>query len=308
MLDDDANRETNVTDPSKVCSTQGQTDCTEAPSELFMYVGTKQGAGRAIDKAGLTNGKLYGVRVKDGSRVVRGEDKVHVFGDTSPVTVAQFELYEFGNVANKSGTDIEKEAISNNVTQFIRIEDGAWDPRPGRERDYYFITTGRLTNDANTWLPSRLWRLRFSDITKPEAGGTIEMVLTNAFFSGQGSDPDADPTYQMIDNMTIDRLGRIILQEDTGNNPRLGRVYAYGIDTKKLVQVLVHNPKFFKTGGASFQTVDEESSGVVDATNVLGLGWYLLAVQNHKNLRATDPELAEGGQIVAVYVDPSITN
>ena len=29
-------------------------------------------------------------------------------------------------------------------------------------------------------------------------------------------------------------------------------------------------------------------------------------VQNHKNLRTSDPELAEGGQLLALYIDPAI--
>jgi hypothetical protein len=304
MLNDDAGRETNVTPATVVCKTLGQTGCVEPPSELYMYVGTKQKSGNEIEKAGLANGSLYGVKVKVDGAVVTGESVPYVFGSSSLVTSARFELHNFGDVSGKTGVQLQDEAIANQVTQFIRVEDGAWDPRRGMERDYYFVTTGRINTSSSSWRPSRLWRLRFDDITRPEAGGSIEMLLTNAF----NADNVNDPGYQMFDNLTIDRLGRIVLQEDPGNNGRLSRVYVYGIESKQLVQVAVHNPAFFKPGEPGFETQDEESSGIIDASHILGDGWFLMVVQNHKNLRATDPELAEGGQLLAIYIDPAIAS
>jgi hypothetical protein len=240
--------------------------------------------------------------------VVTGENPEFVFSSAAPaVTSARFELVSFGDVSNKTGVQIQDESITNQVMQFIRVEDGAWDPRPGKSRDYYFITTGRITTSSTTWRPSRLWRLRFDDVDRPEAGGSIEMLLTNQFYAGAGTTPDADPNYQMFDNITIDRLGRIVLQEDVGGNNRLGRIYVYGIDSGELVQVAQHNPKFFGGTAATnpnFLTNDEESSGVIDVAHILGRGWFLLTVQNHKAL--ADAELVEGGQLLAMYIDPSI--
>jgi hypothetical protein len=308
MLNDDANRETNITDATNLCRTAGQTGCVEPPSELYMYVGTKQNFGNEVQQAGLSNGAFYGVRVVAAGGIVTGENKDFVFSSAAPaVTSARFEFHSFGNVSNKTGVQIQDEAIANKVTQFIRVEDGHWDPRPGKERDYYFVTTGRITADAATWRPSRLWRLRFDDIARPEAGGTIEMLLTNQFYPGAASTPDADPGYQMFDNMTIDRLGRLVLQEDVGGNDRRGRVYVYGIDSGNLVQVAVHNPKFFGGNAATnpnFLTNDEESSGIIDAAEILGDGWFLMSVQNHR--ASSDPELVEGGQFVAMFINPAI--
>lgn len=307
MLNDDAGRETNVT-VANVCTAAGQTGCTEPPSELYMYVGRKQRHGNQAEQAGLTNGNLYGVRVWLNGAVVTGESPEFVFGSAAPaVTSARFELIPFGDVSNKTGVQLQNESITNQVTQFIRVEDGAWDPRPNKPGDYYFVTTGRITTSSTTWRPSRLWRLHFDDIERPEAGGKIEMLLTNQFYPDAGTTPDADPTYQMFDNLTIDRHGRIVLQEDVGGNNRLGRIYVYGIDSGELVQVAQHNPKFFGGTAATnpnFLTNDEESSGIIDATDILGRGWFLLTVQNHK--ASADPELVEGGQFLAMYIDPKI--
>jgi hypothetical protein len=307
MVGDDAGTATNVT-VANVCRAAGQTGCVSPPSEVFMYVGTKQQKGNDIERAGLTNGKLYGLRVKTDGKVVTGENRDFVFSSVAPVVVsAQFEFVDFDDVSNKTGVQLQDEAIASQVMQFIRVEDGAWDPRPGKERDYYFVTTGNISTNAATWLPSRLWRLRFDDIDNPEKGGTIEMLLTNQFYPGAATTPDDDPNYQMFDNIGIDGLGRIVLQEDTGGNNRLGRIYVYGIDSGKLVEVARSNPKFFSGTAATnpnFLTNNEESSGVIDASSFLGAGWFLMSFQNHR--ASSDAELVEGGQLMAMFIHPAI--
>ncbi|MFA5951909.1 MAG: phytase [Hyphomicrobium sp.] len=306
MTSDDADRETGVT--SNICTTAGQTGCNAPPSELHMYVGTKLSTGTEVERAGLTNGNLYGIRVRVNDAVVPFENPNNVFSTSAPaVTSGRFEAVNLGDVSNRTGNQLQLDDVANQITQFIRIEDGAWDPRAGKQNDYYFVTTGRLTTSSSTWRASRLWRLRFDDITNPTAGGTIELLLQNQFFTGAGSTPNDDPTYQMFDNLSIDSLGRIILQEDVGGNDRLGRVYVYGIDSRNLVEIARHNAKFFGGNAATnpnFLTNDEESSGVIDASSFLGAGWFLLTVQNHRP--SADTTLVEGGQLIAMFVDPSI--
>ena len=308
MVSDDANRTTGLT-KSTVCRSLGQTSCDEAPTELMMYVGMKQIRGNDVQRAGLVGGNLFGLRiVLPGGTKVAAENKDYVFGTAAPaITTARFEPVSLGDVSGKTGVEIQDLLIENQVTQFVRIEDGAWDPRPGKQRDYYFVTTGRLDADPAKWRPSRLWRLRFDNIARPELGGEITMLLSSAYYADAATTPDSDPNYQMFDNITIDRLGRIVLLEDVGGNNRLGRLYVYGIDSGKLVQVAAHNPKFFKPSSPStpdFQTIDEEASGVVDAEEFLGRGWFLFDSQNHKP--STDTELVESGQLLALYIDPKI--
>lgn len=237
--------------------------------QVYFYLGNKQSTGNQIEKAGLHKGKLFGVSV---AGLPTESDNTKLGAGT------RFSLIDLGNVANKTGTELNFESISAGVTSFLRPEDGAWDP--ANPRDFYFNTT----NKANA--PSRLWRLRFDDIANPEAGGIIEAVL------------DGTEGQKMLDNMTIDRYGHILLQEDVGNNPHLGKIWQYDIATDKLTQIAQHDPSRFLNGGANFLTEDEESSGIIDAEDILGPGWFLLDVQAHYNLGG---ELVQGGQLLALY-------
>jgi hypothetical protein len=145
------------------------------------------------------------------------------------------------------------------------------------------VTTGAIT------LNSRLWHLHFDDLDDPEDGGTIEILLN----ATKG---------RMFDNITIDRRGRLLLQEDTGNDPWVSKIWMYGIDRRSFVELAHHDQALFQPdfSPGTFLTQDEESSGIIDAEDVLGPGWFLFDVQVHKV--SADPELVEGGQLVSLFV------
>lgn len=67
-----------------------------------------------------------------------------------------------------------------------------------------------------------------------------------------------------------------------------------------------HDAELFQPGlnTARFITQDEESSGIIDAHDVLREGWFIVAIRVHKS--SSDPELVEGGQLVAMHVGPRI--
>jgi hypothetical protein len=134
---------------------------------------------------------------------------------------------------------------------------------------------------------SRLWRLRFNNAANPAAGGTIEMLL------------DGTEGQKMMDNITVNTLGQVVIQEDPGNQPYIARIWLYDIGTDQLVEVAHHEPDRFGSGAPNFLTQDEESSGIIDASAILGQGWYLLDDQAHYS---TDSELVEGGQLLALHI------
>ncbi len=271
------------------------------PSEVNFYIGTKTATGTEIAKAGLTNGTLYGLKVTGKPTEDRNTTAPFGLGVAKGATVA-FTLRAYTtNLLTDTGSGLQAEATANGVTRFSRVEDGAWDPQ--RPNDFYFVTTDRFDEvKAGVGAAvgrSRLWRVRFTNIATPETGGTIAMML------------DGTEAGQMYDNLTIDTLGRVLLQEDVGGQAHLGKVWAYSIPTGALIQVAKHDPALFGdlVGGVATPAVapynnDEESSGIIDASAILGAGWFLADVQAHYTL--ADPELVQGGQVVAMYVPTSI--
>ena len=261
------------------------------PSEVYIYVGTKTNKGSIIDRAGLTNGALYGLKITVNGQPVPEESNDFGLGTAASgfVGSGRFSLHNFGDVSSLDALALEQASIAAGVTRFQRPEDGAWDPRRRNRDNFYFVTTASLT------LNCRLWHLQFDDVERPELGGTIEMLLKGT--EGHG----------MLDNVTIDRLGRIVMDEDPGNAARVSKVWAYQISTGEFVEVAHHNPKFFdpaQLGTPDFITQDEETSGIIDAAHIFGPGWFLLDVQAHKV--STDTELVEGGQLLAMFIDPDI--
>lgn len=248
------------------------------PGQVYVYVGNKTNTGSDIDRAGLTNGNLYGIQVAGAP----------LEGRAAPVSGA-FSLSSFGNVRNTTGGALQTASVAANTTEFLRPEDGAWDP--SSPNDFYFVTTDRFNNPGVQDGRSRLYRARFNDITNPTAGGQIDCLL------------DGTEGGNMFDNLCIDSHGRVLLQEDIGSNSPLGKIWLYDIASDGLIQIAQHDPTRFITGAPGFLTIDEESSGIFDAKDILGDGWFLMDVQAHYGIPG---ELVEGGQLVAMYVDPRV--
>ncbi len=249
------------------------------PGQVYLYAGDKQSAGSPVVRAGLTGGNLYGIKV-DG------------FSEEEPLTGpipsgTRFTAHNFGDASAKSAAQIETEGNDNGVTDFFRPEDGAWDPE--RPSDLYFNTTADFNGN------SRVWRLRFDDPSNPAEGGVVDMLLEGNEDGGTGQ------KHHMLDNMTINRHGQLVLQEDTGNQAYLARIWQYDIASDKLTEIAHHDPARFDPPTPAPFNQDEESSGVIDVSAILGSGWYLLDVQAHY---PNGPELVEGGQLLAMHVPP----
>ncbi|MCI0584268.1 MAG: DUF839 domain-containing protein, partial [Chloroflexi bacterium] len=168
------------------------------PGQVYVYVGQKTNAGSPIDRAGLTNGSLYGVSVAE------TVDEATAADPLGADDASAFSLAALGDVTGWSADDLQDASEDAGVTEFLRPEDGAWDPE--HPNDFYFVTTASFSG------PSRLWRLRFADATNPSAGGTIQLLLEGA--EGQ----------RMMDNLTIDRSGHVLVQEDPGNQAHVAKI------------------------------------------------------------------------------------
>jgi hypothetical protein len=245
------------------------------PGEIYFYIGTKNSSGNEIEKAGLTNGKLFGLAVTGLSNETNSD---------FPAQPTAFSLVDLGDASQSSGSALQQLSTAKKVTTFLRPEDGAWDP--AAKSDFYFATTNGYGS------PSRLYRVRFTDISDPLKGGTISAVLKGN--EGQ----------QMMDNIAITSNGFIMIQEDIGDTPERGRMWRYEIASGILKSVAIHNPEYFSPGKSSFLTQNEESSGIIDAQAVLGPGMFIFTDQAHYG----EPfPVYEGGQLLAMY-DPKVAD
>lgn len=245
----------------------------DVAGQIYVYVGTKQTSGATPpDLAGLTNGTLYGIKV------MGFPFEVATSGIPSGTSFGAFSL---GNVFGTTGAALQTASRANGVTEFNRPEDGAWDPES--PNDFYFVTTASFTTN------SRLWRLRFVDPAQPWLGGTIDQLLTGN--EGQ----------HMFDNITINDRHQVFLQEDPGGQNHIARLWRYDVPSDTLVEIGHHDPDLFTAGEPDFLTIDEESSGIIDVSDILGEGKFLLDVQAHY---ATDGETVQGGQLLLMHVPP----
>jgi hypothetical protein len=177
-----------------------------SPGQVFFYAGDKKAAAPgldALDMAGLTGGTFYGLKVSELDTMADNNNESNgttLGGDYQ----SAFTLESLGDVSGKTGAEIQTDSEAKEVTEFLRPEDGQWDTI---DPDVFYFTT---TNAFGQ--PSRLWAAEFNDASNPAAGGTIRMLL------------DGTEGQQMLDNMTVTKDGKVLLQEDPGNQAHLAKI------------------------------------------------------------------------------------
>jgi Bacterial protein of unknown function (DUF839) len=259
-------------------------------SANLVYVGTKNSTGTSpVEKAGLTNGSVFGIKLNSVTTEAQFRSTVGVG------TPAAFTLV---SLTGATGAALQADAVTKGVFGPDRSEDGVWDPR--NPNDFYFVTTGSTTAANGR---GALWRMRFTDVTNPSLGGTLTMLVDHPSTHSATDNSTNQPGFYMPDNMGIDDSGHILIQEDPGNDGYLARIFAYDITTNVLLPVATFDPARFVTGGAGFMTQDEESSGIISVP-ALGADTFLLDAQVHATTGLTNlTRDQEHGQYLTMTVD-----
>ncbi len=205
--------------------------------QVYMYLGTKTATGTAIDKAGLTNGQLYGIKVTNGGAnyangAVTNEGMLGIngsfvlvnSGNTAALTAAvgQGSQGQSGSAAAANAvtaSGLRAAATSAGITTFSRPEDGAW----LNVNTYLFNCTGLTPSGSATQASSKVYKLDFSpNVTSNGTGGfsgnyllggNINVILDTANLRGKDGS-----TAWMLDNMAVGADGLVYLNEDPGNN------------------------------------------------------------------------------------------
>jgi hypothetical protein len=264
-----------------------------------VYVGTKQATGNPVERAGLMNGTSYFVEVVG--------NPVEIVNTTTRAT----------NISSGTRFNMVAFSATSTGTRFSRPEDGAWDPT--NPRDFYFVTTDRLDTTTSTGFNptagasgavqtgmSRLWRLRFDDITNPIAGGVVDLVIDGSKNAQK---------VNMLDNMCVGGDGMVYLTEDPGNSTYIGKAWAYDPATDTLVMLVKLDTARWGelaiaggTPGATLPwTNDKEISGVLDVTDLFPHAAdervLLIDVQDHStNAALANANTVEGGQLLLLRV------
>ncbi len=200
----------------------------------------------------------------------------------------RFGFANLGDVSSMSGDDLEKAGRVANVANFMRPEDGAWDVN--NPNVFYFATTDKIDGT------SQLFQLTFDDIAQPEKGGAIKVVL-NA----------RDIGAQMFDNITVASDGKVLVEEDPGDNPHMASIWQFDPKTGKAEKVFRVAPEvFLDKNSPEFLTQDEENSGIIEITDLVRKApwfetnkrYFLGSLQVHA--KRSDPELVEGGQLYLI--------
>lgn len=231
--------------------------------QVYVYIGEKRASGNPVERAGLVGGSLYVIKVS-GNR---------------------FYLAKLGDVSGMSGGDLEKASQAAGATSFLRPEDGTWDTKNANV--FYFSTTDKIDGT------SQLFRLIFDNIMQPEDGGAIDVALKAR-----------DIGAQMFDNLTMDGDGNLLVEEDPGDDPHMASIWQFDPASGKTAKVCTVAPEeFLDKNSPEFLTQDEENSGIIEITHLLGNApwrqagqrYYLGVLQVHAP--ANNPELLENGQL-----------
>ena len=188
-------------------------------------------------------------------------------------------------------------ASTNNVFEFVRVEDIAYDKRPGMGNVVYFVDTGRATagpSQAGRSTNGRIWKMVL-DPDDPTQVDSLSILL----------DGDDNPVQTLgeihqPDNLETTRTGLLVTEDPGGNNQfsptstdpnatpaRLWYVPYAGVP--KVIARVDQSADGGPTDVGPLPTPDPsignlgtwESSGIVDASAAFGPGAFLIDVQAH---------------------------
>lgn len=254
-------------------------DTFSAPSsQMYMYV--------AADRDAVWNdqGKLYGFVPSDPAVNDYGDIKV---GDSLSGSFLEVPV----EIAKGDQTGLESWSNANNVFQFIRIEDIAYDRR--QPNIVYFADTGepRAVADPAT---GRLARAASGTRGLYPNGRIFKMVLNqdnpllvdslSILIDADSAGYDVIDVIHQPDNIETTRRSLLIQEDPGGHNqyPAGGpgtsaRIWKYDLQTGNLSVVARVNQSLLPDANQGAW----ESSGIVDASAFFGRGAFLVDIEAH---------------------------
>jgi hypothetical protein len=183
----------------------------------------------------------------------------------------------------------------NNVFQFVRVEDIAYDKRPGMSNVVYIADTGRASSSPHGQGVStngRIWKMVL-DPNDPTKVSSMSL-----FVDGDDNDVKTLTEIHQPDNLETTATGLLVTEDPGGNNQfpagspspatpaRLWYVpfSGSGAGTPAVVAMVDHSADGGPTdvdGRSAGAWGSWETSGIVDASAAFGPGAFLIDVQAH---------------------------
>jgi hypothetical protein len=235
-------------------------------------------------------------------------------------------------------------ATQNNVFEFVRVEDIAYDKRPGMENVVYIVDSGRGTagaSQAGRSTNGRVWKM----VLDPE--DPTEVNSLSVFVEGDDSPVKTLDEIHQPDNLETTPNGLLVTEDpgssqqfaatDTSPNATTARLWWVPFSSSPEVVAKVNQSA--DEGPTDVDPADApplasaaflvspgnlgawESSGIVDASQAFGPGAFLIAVQAHTLWveKATgidtqfdansDPDFTfkrEGGQLLLIRIPATV--
>jgi Alkaline phosphatase PhoX len=225
-------------------------------------------------------------------------------GPSVPPDGPQWILDQWGNVANTPSV------AGNDVFDFIRLEDIAYDKRPGMSNVVYIADSGRATaGPANQLTTSTNGRIYKMVLDPDETGDPTEAEISILVQGDDVATVATDPVgsfneIHQPDNLETTPNGNLLITEDPSGNNNYALPAGPGKTTARLWRVPLGavDPDASKTAVLAVdQSLDEnanpamgavdvdaagpgrlgawESSGIVDASAAFGPGAFFLTIQ-----------------------------
>ena len=187
----------------------------------------------------------------------------------------------------------------NHVFQFVRVEDLAYDKRPGMGNVVYFADTGRATSGAPAAGKStngRIWKM----VLDPEDPTQVDSL--SILLDGDDSAVQTLGEIHQPDNVETTKTGLLVTEDPGGNNQFPANSADPNATTARLWYVPFSSPNSAQVVAKIDQSADQgptdvgpaptadpplgnlgswETTGIVDASAAFGTGAYLINVQAH---------------------------
>ena len=261
-------------------------------SQIYMYVGKKvrKKGSSVLRRNGLDNGDLHVLVPSERPSLSEADFK------QGSVDVEWAVIPDAGEM-----DEAELEAASDELgaIRFARPEDGAFNKLNWNQ--FFFVTTGGAAG-ANEL--GRLYSLRLNE-EKPWKGGTLSVVYNADTVVAAGGDIAVSP-----DNIDVNSRYLMINEDGTAESRvvmaaknRDGSIWRFdlyeeGVDRSSALRVAELDPP--GRDGVPVGPGIWETSGIIDASGLLGGDTWLFDVQAHTPTTAPAPNTVEDGQLLVM--------